>query len=180
MRHGVSGRKLGRTASHRLALFKNMASSLIEHGRIQTTLCKAKELRKYADKLVTLGKQNTLNARRLAYADLGNNQRARQIVQKLFDVVAPAFKDRNGGYTRIYKIGTRRGDGSEIAYIEYLSEDLAKTQPVSDDKKSAKTAGKAETKKVSKAKKAPAEKKAAAKKEAAPKKEAAKKTKKAE
>ncbi len=180
MRHGVSGRKLGRTASHRLALFKNMASSLIEHGRIQTTLSKAKELRKYADKLVTLGKQNTLNARRLAYADLGNNQRARQIVQKLFDEIAPAFKDRNGGYTRIYKIGTRRGDGSEIAYIEYLSEDLAKNQPATDGKKTAKAAGKAEAKKASAPKKAPAAKKTAVKKEAAPKKETAKKTKKAE
>jgi large subunit ribosomal protein L17 len=158
MRHGVSGRKLGRTASHRTALFKNMATSLLEHGRIRTTICKAKEIKKYADKLITLGKQNTLHAKRLAYARLGNNQKAHLAVQKLFDVIAPAFKGRDGGYTRIYRIGTRRGDGTEMAYVEYLNEALA---PATTEEGAAKKGAKASVKK------------AAAKKVAAPKTEKA-------
>ncbi len=166
MRHGVSGRKLGRTASHRNALFKNMATSLLEHGRIRTTICKAKEIKKYADKLITLGKQNTLHAKRLAYARLGNNQKAHLAVQKLFDVIAPAFKGRDGGYTRIYRIGTRRGDGTEMAYVEYLNEALvtAVSEGETSEKKSAKKT---------------VAKKAAVKKEAAPKKEKAVKAEKA-
>lgn len=178
MRHGVSGRKLGRTASHREALFKNMATSLVQHGRIFTTVCKAKEIKKYADKLVTLGKQNTISAKRLAYARLGNNQQARLAVQKLFDVIAPAFQGRQGGYTRIYRTGTRRGDGSEMAYIEYLQEALpqvdtsTKSEAAPANKKEVNTkAKKADVKKVAAPKKAAKESAPKAKKSAQAKKE---------
>lgn len=177
MRHQVSGRKLGRKTAHRTAMFRNMASSLIEHGQIQTTLHKAKELRKIADKLVTLGKEDSLHARRQAFDMIRN----RDAVKKLFDVVAPAFDKRKGGYTRIVKIGTRLGDAAKMAVIEYLSEDIlaAKVEgKVSDAPKKAKKAKatkkaapkkeaaskKTADKKESKAKKAPAKKKEAAKK----------------
>lgn len=158
MRHQVSGRKLGKTSSHRKAMFRNMATSLIEHGRIKTTLHKAKELRSIADQLVTLGKRNTLHTRRQAF-DLIRNK---TIVKKLFDEIAPAFEDRKGGYTRIYHIGQRVGDAAKMAVIEFLQEDLLKS--------------KVEGKVVEKKAKAKKEKKPAtekkAKKEAAPKKEA--------
>lgn len=160
MRHNVQGRKLGRTTAHRNALFKNMALSLVEHGRVKTTLAKAKEMKKYADKLITLGKKDTLHARRLAYTKLGNNHPARKAVQKLFDVIAPAFVGRNGGYTRIYKIGHRKGDGAEMAYLEYLQESFVETK---EKTKETKTDAKA-------TKKASADKPKAKKKKAAPKK----------
>lgn len=172
MRHQVSGRKLGRKTAHRTAMFRNMASSLIEHGQIQTTLHKAKELRKIADKLVTLGKENSLHARRQAFDMIRN----RDAVKKLFDVVAPAFDTRKGGYTRIVKIGTRLGDAAKMAVIEYLSEDMLAAKVEGKVKEPAKkTKAKKATKKAApkkeaaekkepKAKKAPAKKKAAAKK----------------
>lgn len=133
MRHLVAGRKLGRTTSHRKALLRNLAIALISHGRIKTTLAKAKELRCFADRLVSLGKKNSLHARRLAFDRL----RDRQAVTKLFDQVAPAFQSRNGGYTRIYHLGhVRSGDTAEMALIEYLSEDLLqKTAESIKDKK---------------------------------------------
>jgi len=116
MRHQVSGRKLGKTTSHRKALFKNMAVSLIEAGRIETTLPKAKELRSFADHLVTLAKRDTLWARRQAFDFL----RSREAVKKLFSELAPRFKDRAGGYSRVLKLGNRLGDAAQMALIEYV------------------------------------------------------------
>jgi len=144
MRHQVAGRKLGRKSAHRLAMFSNMAASLIDKGRIKTTLHKAKELRKIADKLVTLGKTNTLHTRRQAFNLLRNND----AVRKLFAEIAPSFEKRAGGYTRIYHLGTRVGDAAKMAYIEYLSEDLltAKVEGKVADK-GKKTKSKAKAKK---------------------------------
>lgn len=141
MRHQLAGRKLGRPTAHRWAMFRNMATALIEHGRIRTTLTRAKELRRIAEQLITLGKKNTVHARRQAFDFV----RDRVVVQKLFDQITPAFKGRNGGYTRIMHLGTRPGDASPMALIEYLSEDLAKVLPVKSDKTD-------ETKKVTKKK----------------------------
>lgn len=145
MRHRIAGRKLGRKSSHRRMMFRHMAASLIEHGKIRTTLPKAKELRRVAERLVTLGKSNTVRARRRAF-DFIRNRRA---VQKLFGEVAPAFENRAGGYTRIYRLGTRAGDAAGMAIIEFLHEDLL----------SARVAGKVvEKKKKSQPKKAAATK----------------------
>jgi large subunit ribosomal protein L17 len=110
MRHLNSGRKLNRTSAHRKALFKNMVLALIRHERIKTTDPKAKELRRIADRMVTLGKQNDLAARRRAFAALQSHE----AVKKLFDEIAPRFKDRNGGYTRVIKFGHRRGDAAML------------------------------------------------------------------
>ncbi len=115
MRHNKSGRKLGRTWEHRKALFKNMATALLTHGRIRTTEAKAKELRKVADKLVTMALRNDLHSRRLAYKLLGNHQ----VVKTLFDEIGPRFSGLQGGYTRIVKLSIpRRGDCAPMAYIE--------------------------------------------------------------
>jgi len=135
MRHSVFGRKLGRTTAHREAMFRNMAVSLIQHGRIRTTLEKAKELRVFAERLVGLGKKDSLHARRLAF----NRLRDRDAVQKLFQTIAPAFKDRQGGYTRILKLATRLGDAAQLAIIEYLNESMPSTKSVSEKSDSAKT-----------------------------------------
>ena len=119
MRHGKSGRKLGRTASHRTAMFANMAASLIKHEQIVTTLPKAKELRPFVEKLVTLAKKGDLHARRLAIS------RVRDIGQvgKLFDTLGPRYKTRNGGYTRVLKAGYRYGDNAPLAVIEFVDRD---------------------------------------------------------
>lgn len=119
MRHQVQGRKLGRTSSHRRAMFANMASSLILENRIETTLPKAKELRSVAERLVTMGKQGTLHARRRAVALIRN----KAAVHKLFDELAKRFTDRHGGYTRVMKLGWRHGDAAPMAAIEYLGHD---------------------------------------------------------
>lgn len=116
MRHRNHGRKLSRNSSHRAALFANLANALIEHGRIKTTDPKAKELRRYAERLVTLGKRNTVHARRQAFASLRNETN----VQRLFGELAERFKDRHGGYTRIMKIGNRHGDNAPMSFIELL------------------------------------------------------------
>ena len=115
MRHQNAGRKLNRTSAHRKALFKNLVLALIRHGRIRTTDAKAKELRRVADRMVTLGKQNDLAARRRAYAFVGSHE----AVQKLFNEIAPRFKERNGGYTRVVKYGFRRGDAAPLSIIEF-------------------------------------------------------------
>src|SRR5215475_1998088 len=115
MRHLNQGRKLNRTSSHRKALFKNLVLALIRHGRIRTTDAKAKELRRVADRMVTLGKQNDLAARRRAYAFVGSHI----AVKKLFDEIAPRFKERQGGYTRVVKYGFRRGDAAPLSIIEF-------------------------------------------------------------
>ena len=116
MRHRVGGRKLQRTSSHRTALFRNMSAALIKHEQITTTVAKAKELRPYVEKLVTLAKKGGLANRRLAHARLLDDT---QLV-KLFDVLAERYKDRNGGYTRIIRTGVRRGDAAETAIIELV------------------------------------------------------------
>ena len=120
MRHRKQGRKLNRTASHRKAMFANMAASLIEHEQIVTTLPKAKELRSVADKLITLGKRGDLHARRQAISRVRNVEQ----VKKLFDVLGPRYKDRNGGYTRVLKAGFRFGDNAPLAVIELVDRDL--------------------------------------------------------
>ncbi len=125
MRHGVAGRKLGVTSSHRLAMFRNMAVALLKHEQITTTLPKAKELRPVAEKLITLGKRGGLHARRLAFAEL----RDHKIVMKLFTSLAERYKQRPGGYTRVLKAGIRHGDAAEMAVLELVDRNpLAKGQ----------------------------------------------------
>jgi len=120
MRHGNSGRKLNRTASHRKAMFANMAASLIEHEQIVTTLPKAKEIRPIVEKLVTLGKRGDLHARRQAIAAIRDEAQ----VRKLFDTIATRYADRNGGYLRIMKAGFRHGDSAPMAVIEFVDRDV--------------------------------------------------------
>lgn len=120
MRHGKAGRKLNRTSSHRKAMFKNMSASLIKHEQIVTTLPKAKELRPIVEKLITLGKRGDLHARRQAIAQIGDEA----MVRKLFDVLGPRYKDRNGGYTRVLKAGFRHGDNAPVAVIEFVDRDV--------------------------------------------------------
>ena len=121
MRHRVGGRKLQRTSSHRTALFRNMAAALIKHEQITTTLAKAKELRPYAEKLVTLAKKGGLSNRRLAHARLLDET---QLV-KLFDVLAPRYADRAGGYIRVLKAGIRASDAADMAIIEFVDRDVS-------------------------------------------------------
>jgi len=121
MRHGVSGRKLNVTSSHRLAMFRNMAVALLKHEQITTTLPKAKELRPVAEKLITLGKRGGLHARRQAHAEL----RDEVIVAKLFSVLADRYRTRPGGYTRVLKAGVRYGDAASMAVIELVDRDPA-------------------------------------------------------
>ena len=120
MRHGNSGRKLNRTASHRKAMFANMAVALIKHEQIVTTLPKAKELRPYVEKLITLGKRGDLHARRQAYAALPDKVWA----AKLFDVLGPRYQERQGGYIRVLKAGFRHGDSAPMAVIEFVDRDV--------------------------------------------------------
>ncbi len=121
MRHGVAGRKLGVTSTHRLAMFRNMAVALIKHEQITTTLPKAKELRPVAERLITLGKRGGLHARRQAYAQLRDDV----IVAKLFGVIAERYKARAGGYTRVLKAGMRHGDAADMAVIELVERDVS-------------------------------------------------------
>ncbi len=120
MRHGVSGRKLGVTSTHRLAMFRNMAHALLKHEQITTTLPKAKELRPVAEKLITLGKKGGFANKRLAYAELRDDV----IVNKLFSTLADRYKSRAGGYTRVLKAGVRYGDAADMAVIELVDRDL--------------------------------------------------------
>jgi len=119
MRHRFSGRRLNRTSSHRKAMFSNMAASLLLHEQITTTLPKAKELRRYADRMITLGKRGGLHARRQAVSVLQD----RELVGKLFGVLADRYKDRNGGYTRVIRAGFRHGDSAPMAVIELVDRD---------------------------------------------------------
>ncbi len=119
MRHRIAHRKLNRTTSHRKAMFANMASSLIEHEQIVTTLPKAKELRPFVEKLVTLAKKGDLNSRRLAVSRTRN----KEMTKKLFDVLGPRYKERQGGYIRIMKAGFRYGDNAPMAVIEFVDRD---------------------------------------------------------
>jgi len=120
MRHGNAHRKLGRKTQHRRAMFANMAAALVKHEQIVTTLPKAKELRPVVEKLVTLAKRGDLHARRNAISVM----RDVPMVKKLFDVIGPRYKDRNGGYTRVLKAGFRYGDSAAIAVIEFVDRDV--------------------------------------------------------
>ena len=194
MRHGMTHRKLGRTSGHRLAMFRNQLASLIDKERIVTTLPKAKELRPQIERLITLGKNDSVHARRLAGSQIQDDT----LVAKLFDTIGPRFNERPGGYTRIIKLGPRRGDASEMAILEFVGYELAKdekTAPAKEKggKKKAAPADEAEgadetpaAEGEEKAKKKPAKKAAPnreaakphAKPSAAPKKKSAPKTKK--
>ena len=156
MRHRVAGRKLSRHTQHRRWMFRNMLVSLLDHERLRTTLAKAKELRVWADKIITLGKRNDLHARRQAFALL----RSEDIVKKLFDEIAPRFKDRQGGYTRIYRIGWRQGDAAPLSLIEFVT-----AAPTEEKKKSAVKKAKEALKKVTPKGKGVEEKEEKAKKE---------------
>ncbi|ACD95095.1 ribosomal protein L17 [Trichlorobacter lovleyi SZ] len=118
MRHNNSGRRLGRTTSHRIAMFRNMVTSLLNHERIVTTDAKAKEIRSVAEKMITLGKRGDLHAHRQAAAYI----REKSVVTKLFSTIAPRYKDRAGGYTRIIKLGQRLGDAASLSVIELVEE----------------------------------------------------------
>ena len=136
MRHGMSGRKLNRTSSHRKAMFANMAVALLKHEQIKTTLPKAKDLRRIVDKLITLGKRGDLHARRQANSVLRDDK----ITAKLFDELAARYESRPGGYTRVLKAGFRYGDMAPMAFIELVErnvdakgQDSGPTQEVEDD-----------------------------------------------
>ena len=184
MRHGMANRKLGRTSSHRLAMFRNQLASLIGNERIVTTLPKAKELRPLIEKLITLSKNDSVHARRNAAKMVQDDA----MVAKLFGTLGPRFAERPGGYTRIIKLGARRGDAAEMAILEFVGYELAteaKTAPAAaaptrGKKKEAATDTEAGAEAA--AEKKPAKKKAAPKKEAAekPAKPAKKKEKEAE
>ncbi len=120
MRHGISQRKLSRKSGHRKALFRNMADALVKHEQIKTTVAKAKELRPYVEKLVTLAKRGGLSNRRLAMGRMVDETQ----VKKLFDVMADRYSDREGGYLRIIKAGFRAGDASHMAIIEFVDRDV--------------------------------------------------------
>ena len=120
MRHRIAHRKLNKTASHRKAMFANMSSSLIEHEQIVTTLPKAKELRPFVEKLVTLAKKGDLGSRRIAIARTRN----KEMSKKLFDVLGPRYKERSGGYIRVLKAGYRHGDNAPMAVIEFVDRDV--------------------------------------------------------
>ena len=122
MRHAKAGKKLGRDSAHRKALYANLACSLIEHGRIRTTEAKAKAVKPYAEKMITLGRRGDLHARRQALSEL----RSQEVVHQLFSDVAPRMADRPGGYTRIIKLGPRFGDAAEMVYLELVDFDPAR------------------------------------------------------
>src|SRR4051812_18255928 len=131
MRHQKKTVKLGRTAEHRKALLSNQVCSLIEHQRIKTTLAKAKAVRPLADKMITLGKKGSLHARRTAFAVL----RQKNAVKKLFDEVAPRSSTRNGGYTRIVKLGQRKSDSAAMAFIEWVDALAVEEKPTTEEKR---------------------------------------------
>ncbi|MFL5029074.1 MAG: 50S ribosomal protein L17 [Xanthobacteraceae bacterium] len=120
MRHGFRGRRFNRTAEHRKAMFANMSGALIKHEQIVTTLPKAKDLRPVVEKLITLGKRGDLHARRLAMSSLRDDA----MVKKLFEVIGPRYKERNGGYTRVLKAGFRYGDSAPVGVIEFVDRDV--------------------------------------------------------
>ena len=122
MKHRVAGRKLGRTSMHRTALLRNLSTELFRHERVRTTLMKAKELRPFAEKLITLSKRETLHARRLVLRDIHD----KDVVSKMFDTISSRFAERHGGYTRIVKLGPRRGDSAEMALIELIGAEIGK------------------------------------------------------
>lgn len=137
MRHQRGTKKLGKNSSHRQAMLRNLATALFRHGRIETTQVKAKSLRSFAEKLITLGKRGDLHARRLAARDLHDHE----ILQKLFGEIAPRFAERKGGYTRVLKLEARRGDAASMALIE-LVDHRAQAAAAEDEKSGAAAAAK--------------------------------------
>jgi large subunit ribosomal protein L17 len=129
MRHGHGLRKLNRTSSHRLAMFRNMANSLLRHEAIKTTLPKAKELRRVVEPLITLGREPTVANKRLAF----NRLRDREMVVKLFNEIGPRYKARNGGYTRILRMGFRVGDNAPMAFVELVDRPQPEAEPAAED-----------------------------------------------
>src|SRR5438093_3870390 len=125
MRHRVAGVKLGRTAAHRRALFRNLVTALLEHEVVRTTDAKAKELRRWGDRMITLGKQGTLHARRRAATVI----RRRSVLKKLFDEIALRFDGRQGGYTRVVKLGVRQGDAAHLSLVELVERKGEKAEP---------------------------------------------------
>ncbi len=130
MRHRKSGKRLGKSTSHRYSMLRSMASSLVEYGRIETTVDRAKALRQFVEPLITLGKKGDLSARRLALRRLPN----KKTVHKIFDEVSPMFQNRPGGYTRILKTGFRQGDNANTAIIEFVEDISADKEQSSADK----------------------------------------------
>ncbi len=120
MRHNKAGRRLGRKTSHRIAMFRNMVTSLLDHGKITTTDAKAKEIRVVAERMITLGKRGDLHSMRLAASVI----REKSVVTKLFSTIAPRYKERLGGYTRIIKLGVRQGDAAPLSLIELVEEEI--------------------------------------------------------
>lgn len=149
-------RKLGRPTAHRLSMLRGMVTYLLENGSIETTLTRAKEVQSEAEKMITLGKQNTLAARRAALAYITKED----VVSKLFNVISPKYADRNGGYTAVYRLGPRRGDAAEMAIVKLIGEGEEKKTP-KDDKKSKKAAPAADKAAPAAEKAAPAAEKAA-------------------
>jgi len=143
MRHRVDTFKIGRSGSHRRAMLANMASSLFEHGRIETTLVKAKELRRFAEKLITIAKKNDLHRRRIAVSRLRN----KAMTKKLFDEIAPGYAERVGGYTRILKLAQRRGDAAEMCIIMLVEAGAPEKKAVKAEPEKAEKAEKAEEQK---------------------------------
>src|ERR671914_342752 len=139
MRHQRSGKKLGRDSAHRKALYSNLTGALIEHGRIETTEAKAKAVKPFAEKMITLGKRGDLHARRQALAALRSND----VVHRLFDEVGPRFTDRPGGYTRIVKLGPRQGDAADIVDHEPAVRTLAPPRPQREEVEAPARAGEA-------------------------------------
>lgn len=144
MRHNKAGRRLGRTTSHRVAMFRNMVTSFLNHERITTTDAKAKELRSIAEKMITLGKRGDLHAMRLAASYI----REKSVVTKLFSEIAPRYTDRQGGYTRIVKLGLRPGDNASLSMIELVTEQCTPKQKVAPQKTAAKVVAPAVAEKV--------------------------------
>jgi large subunit ribosomal protein L17 len=120
MRHNKAGRRLGRKTSHREAMFRNMVTSLLDHGKITTTDAKAKEIRVVAERMITLGKRGDLHSMRMAASVI----RGKEVVTKLFSTIAPRYKERLGGYTRIIKLGIRQGDAAPVSLIELVEEEI--------------------------------------------------------
>jgi len=156
MKHRVAGRKLGRTSMHRTALLRNLSTELFRHERIRTTLMKAKELRPFAEKLITLSKRETLHARRLVLRDIHD----KDVVSKMFDTISSRFAQRPGGYTRIVKLGPRRGDNAEMALIELIGAETGKKAAAAPAGAAATAEGAGKKETTSKAAKPKTEKKA--------------------
>jgi large subunit ribosomal protein L17 len=142
MRHNKAGRRLGRTTSHRIAMFRNMVTSFLNHEKIITTDAKAKELRSVAEKMITFGKKGDLNSMRLAASYI----RDKKVVTKLFTAIAPRYKDRNGGYTRIIKLGVRPGDNALLSKIELVEEEMVEKKAAKKTTRKKAVAGAADAK----------------------------------